>query len=143
MANYCTYSDVSALYGTTYTASTTPTSTQVTAWITLITSEIDTVLYKIGITSQPTDTDALNVLKIYCSFGTACLVGMVHYHNSVKINDTKPVNFCQKYKEFIEDPSILLNILGPSSDGVSNIVLDGTKTEDEIEKTFLDNDYEY
>ena len=66
MANYCTNAQVGVLLGKTFSATTTPTDTQVDVIITETTKEIDTVLSSIGIAIQPTDTNILGMLQKYC-----------------------------------------------------------------------------
>jgi hypothetical protein len=66
---YAAYTDVTPrLAGRTFSGSTEPSTTDITAWITYAEAEIDSTLTAIGLDPPITDSDGVEVLK-----GIACL----------------------------------------------------------------------
>lgn len=141
MSNYCTYSDVEVLLNKQFNASTTPTSTQVTEVITQITQEIDTILYVVGITAQPTDTNILGMLKKFCSFGSAGIVGISYFRNASGVSGSNADWYYTEYKEFLQklkdDPEILGIVADTESLTCANQVTDGTYSEDDMEDLIM------
>lgn len=148
MSNYCTNAHVGVLLGKTFDATKTPTSTEVDVIIDQITKEIDSVLYSIGVTSQPTDLNLLGMLQKYCSFGSAGVTGMTYFRNTNDIVGSNPEWYYGKYEKFLEDlverPELFGIVTGAETIAVSSNVLDGTYTEDEIKDMMLTNEeYEF
>lgn len=147
MANYCTNEDIQVLLqmNSSFSASTTPTSTQVETEIDNITKEIDVYLRAIGITSQPIDTNVLGMLKKYCGYGVACRVGMSFQRNEEGVRGTQAEFYCQKYQEFLdkilEHPEIITDTVDASDLFISNQVQDGTITENDLNKKYIVEDF--
>lgn len=148
MANYCTYTDVATLLQLTFDATSQPTNTQVTEIITQVTAEIDTYLNSIGITSQPTNTAFLSMLKKQCGYGSACTVGMTYFGNAQGVIGTQPDYYCINYERFLDKiinkPEIFQKLDGvESTQYLENQVTSGSKTESQINKTYVTNDFTY
>jgi hypothetical protein len=69
--SYCVVADVEKLTSLTYGATTTPTTTEVSAIIAEISSEIDVVLTLFGYSLPITDATDLSFLKMLSSVGSA------------------------------------------------------------------------
>lgn len=148
MGNYCTVGDVRVLlhYKSDFDGSSDPTVTEVNVEIDNITKEIDTYLRAIGLTSQPTDTNILGMLKKYAGYGTACRVGMSPQRNTENVGSTQAEFYCEKYSKFLENilehPEIITNSQAGNALFVENQVTDGTISSDNLNSLYLDKDFE-
>lgn len=144
MSSYCSSSHVGVLLNKTFDATSTPTSTQVDVIIDQTTNEIDTVLYSIGVTSQPTDTNLLGILEKYCSFGSAGAVGMAYFRNAGGVEKTNADWYYSKYEWFLKELKESPELFGIVSDAetmiISNQVLDGTYTEEEQQAIMISSE---
>jgi hypothetical protein len=145
MSDYCSISDVQALTQLTYSSDTEPTSTQVSGVISQITGEIDVILASLGVTSQPTDSNVLNMLKLKCAMGVAGLIGLTYYNNPEETNNQMGL-YWQEYKDFLtkiqENPQMIIDAAGSglaTSDVIGNQVTAGYVDEDDILDNFTDD----
>jgi hypothetical protein len=147
MANYCTAEDVKVLLrmNEDFDATTTPTLTQVNQEIDNITKEIDVYLTSIGVTTQPTDSNVLGMLRKYAGYGSACRVGMTYKRNSDSVKDSQADHYCEKYSEFLEfirnNPDLFLDSTGGAL-YFTNQVNDGEITQDDLDDLLTDLDFE-
>ena len=73
--SYATYVEVGQVAGLTFNATSSPTtSDQVTGFIEQIESEMRGALDAGGYDPDPTDANAVNILRLYCSLGTVAMV---------------------------------------------------------------------
>lgn len=142
MANYCNYDDVAVTLEKkgSFSTDSTPTASQVTDIITEITGEIDTVLASIGVTSQPTDTNILAMLKRYCRFGSSGVTGMTYGRNFSSVIDSLADWLYGKYESFLEKIKNNPELFTTDSLTVSNQVLDGSYTEAEQKDIFMQSE---
>lgn len=146
---YCVAADVQALLQqNTFDNSgdTQPTLSQVNKIIDQRTAEIDNILRLNGYSLPITDATTLKLLEQYCSYGSACTVGMTYFGNNDTVNDSQPVWFCNEYKDFIkelkESPETLIPNGGQSLI-ISNQVLDGTQTEAEFDDLQIKQEFKW
>jgi hypothetical protein len=144
---YCSADDVSTALGlSSFSSSTKPTLTQVNTIITLITSEIDTMLLSSGISTPITNADQLNCLKLKCISGSACRTGFTYFTNNNGVENTQPNYYCKEYQDFkdmlLKEKDTSIFTYGTSIDGkVSSNVIDGTYTETELEDDLIPKRY--
>jgi len=135
--NYCTKSDIEALLNLKFDSESQPTEAKVNLFITSISSELNMALMRSGLPSPATEENALEILKIYCGFGTAGLVAMTYGGNIENIGTTQGVYYRTEYKDFLkrlkDDPGMLdMRIIsGPMI--ASTNVTDGYTPESVIE----------
>lgn len=101
---YCTITEVEALNAKrTYSASTTPTSTQVETYIDLIAAEIDIVLSRKGYSVPVTTPDAfVNALKLVNAVGAAAMAEQAMFPEAVEKGMTPHSAVLQKkYDELL------------------------------------------
>lgn len=147
MSNYCSVSEIEIfLYGgnLTFSASTKPTLVQVTDIIDQVTNEIDLVLEVIHITNQPTSAKILAYLKKICIWGTAGRIGNTNNSTTTSYaKDTRIGYYLEKYEAELEKIASGNSFLGAVTDTdsllVSNNVLDGTYTEEDINSLSQEN----
>jgi hypothetical protein len=137
MPAYCTASDVGVLLQLDFTdANAQPTESQVNTICSQITSEIDLYLKAEGISTQPTDSDILNMLKKYCSLGAACMVGRTYFGNVDAITGSQPDSYCVQYQDFLKSigdkPEIFGAASGDETAVFDNQVTTGNKAESTI-----------
>lgn len=118
-----------------YSTGTSPTLDQVTSIITMIDGEIDSALYALGITTTPTNTALLAMLKKYSAMGSAGLV-LQRYKNPNAENNNGDWLYT-KYETWIDklltddDYKAMIKEMGGTPGGydgiyVSSNVDDGT-----------------
>lgn len=133
---YCSNADVGVLLELDYNAIAKPTPTQVDSLIDQVTAEIDSRLAAQGVALPITDATTLLLLKKYCSFGSACIVGYTYFRNNESTSDSQASFYCVTYQQFLtdlkDDPETVLGALDINSTFMSNQVLDGTTTESDL-----------
>ena len=113
---YCTASEVEALVGFAATATTIPTTTQISTWIDQISAEIDTELAAQGVsTPVATPANAVLTLALYATCGVAALVEGAQYTQARPNESTRGAAWQKKYDAFLESirtrSSVLINAL--------------------------------
>lgn len=96
---YCVHEDVGAKSGYEYSDTSQPTREQVESTITRIGHEIDGVLRAAGYTLPVTDADDLELLKHYCTLGSA-----YHAWHDGSFNDDAPARveaWERDYRDFL------------------------------------------
>lgn len=144
---YCTSADVGVLLQQDFNENTQPTAVQVDSIIEQTTGEIDSILLSKSVSLPISDSTTLQLMKKYCSFGSACTTGFTYFRNNESVNDSQPNFYCNGYKEFLEqlktDPESIIGTLDMESVVISSQVLDGSYTEDEIDEVNVDQDFEW
>lgn len=148
MANYTTAAKVAVLLGyDPFTATTRPTLTQVDSIITDVTKEIDFVLSSVGIVVQPTDSNILGRLDLACKYGTAAQVGLAVIGNADNTDGTQGNLFKSWYDkildEIVKNPELYGAVTGDSVSYMSSNITDGSLTQADFDKTFVDTKYRY
>jgi hypothetical protein len=150
--NYCTANEVKLFLGSNITFSDTapiskPTLTEANNMITDITNDIDLQLSVIGINSQPTDARILSRLKRICLYGVAGHIGIQFNATNNPNPETSRTNYYlsqyEKLLKQITDNPEVYGVVTGSDDYciVSNNVLDGSRTEDDIMSNFVSEDF--
>ena len=107
MSSYCAEADVEGLTGKLYTASTKPTSTNITSWISSISNKADVAMYAAGISTPlviGTSPISYDVLKYIVAIKVAALA-----EKSVMVGQTenaipaRVVDWEEEWKEFLRD----------------------------------------
>ena len=103
---YITHSDIENLIaGRSYafSVSTKPTDTQVDAYCTQISQEVDGVLEQAGYVAPVTDSDALETIKLYCAYGVVPLVEISRTPDEIEAAERDIAAFYSKlYKDALE-----------------------------------------
>lgn len=138
---YCDVNDVGALLGVTIGETSTPTTTQVQAFINYINAEIVMMLNVCRIPAPAMDDPLFKVLKGKCAIGAAGIAAHTLLAGAEDVSKTLGAKYNSMYdafiKDFLKDPNkycILDNgIL------IDNQVTDGSYNEDDI--PYMDNDW--
>jgi hypothetical protein len=146
MANYATYTEVALILGLTdYTATTRPTSTQVTNILTEVTQNIDFTLESVGLESQPSDSNVQGRLKTLCKYGTACQIAISKYGDADGVESSQGAYFCKRYDEGIKEiktnPELYGLVVGDSGSTANSNVLEGTDSVTDIQADYVDRTF--
>lgn len=140
---YCDYNDVGMMLGVTFSSDSQPSSTRVTEITVMITSEINVTLKGAGIGLPVSGTDFYNVVKLHCMKGSAAVAGITLYSNTEDVDGSQGSDYKKDYMAFLLDlktnPDRYKETAKESY--ISNQVIDGTYTEEEISETLIWNDW--
>lgn len=131
MADYCLVTDIEALLKYDFTSSSKPTTAQIEELIKQVSGEFTSVFKGLGMTTDITDTDKLNMIKLYATMKVGFLIyasyGIGADQQTAQFWYNEVKDWLEKIKE---KPEMLFGLDSSEVDGVylSNTYIDGTNT---------------